>query len=47
MLEVNNKDTRLGKVNDKDTVNVVLVSILNFGHISRLVTVFLLLTLIS
>ena len=52
MFKVNNKDTRIGKVNDKvknkDVVDVVLTSfIVNFEHISLLVTVFLLLTLIS
>ena len=33
MFKVNNKDTRLGKVNDKDTVDVVLVSIVDFDQL--------------
>ena len=49
MLKVNNKGTRMRKVNDKvNTSNVVLVSLLsNYKHIRLLVIVFLLLTLIS
>ena len=50
MFKVNSKDTAILKVNDKvknkDIVDVVLASIVNFEHISLLVTVFLLLTLI-
>ena len=49
MFKVINKDTRIRKVNDKlkneDTVEVVEV-IINFEHISHLVIVFLLLTLV-
>ena len=52
MLKVNNKDTRIRKVDDKvkntDTVDVVLcLFIVNFEHISFLVIVLLLLTLTS
>ena len=52
MFKVNNKDTRIRKVDDKvknkDTVDVVLcLFIVNFEHISLLVTVLLLLSLIS
>ena len=48
MFKINNKETRIRNVNDKiknkDTVDVFIV---NFEHISLLVTVFPLLTLIS
>ena len=52
MFKVNNKDARKRKVNNKvknkDNVYVILASLLlTFEHISLLVTVFLLLTLIS
>ena len=51
MFKVNNKDTRIRKVNDKvknkDTNDVVLVCLLLILHISIFVTVFLLLTLIG
>ena len=45
MFKVNNKDTRIRKVNDKvknkDTVDVVLASLLlDFEHISLLASVF-------
>ena len=51
MYKINNEDTRIHKVNDKvkneDTVDAVHgVFIVNSGHISLLVTVYLLLTLI-
>ena len=53
MFEINKKDTKIGKlnkVNNKDTVDIVLVSLfisLEFEHILLLVTLFLLLTLIT
>ena len=46
MFKVNNKGRRIPKVNDK-VKNKDTVFIVNFEHISLLVTVFLLLTLIN